>query len=317
MGNLISMSRILFILLFSLLLYNCAEYNIEEISLEKINIDIPQKSVSTLQINEKYFTFFVVGGNRGISLLDRSKGNDYSYLDLLEIGLKKFKMFVINSKDELWFAKREKYVKDKKELPELAKTSIHGNILLRRNLPFDPQSILCIDTTLFLIGYHNGKFIHRFNSNGIYLKSIININEDDLEPFFWLLSATATENKIFIADAKYFRIWVIESDSLIKIIKYRDNGDLIKIENVSGKKKIYRNKGIHNVLVHNGKLYISCFEHGKYIKSFFWYDIVDLKNGKLLRSVKTDFLYYFASDGKTNYVFHNVPEFELFKIKFQ
>ena len=116
MGNLISMSRILFILLFSLLLYNCAEYNIEEISLEKINIDIPQKSVSTLQINEKYFTFFVVGGNRGISLLDRSKGNDYSYLDLLEIGLKKFKMFVINSKDELWFAKREKYVKDKKAL---------------------------------------------------------------------------------------------------------------------------------------------------------------------------------------------------------
>lgn len=309
--------RLIFLFLFVL---SCTKSNENAILLRK-KIDSFHSNYSVnffMSTDNSFIAITTESYRRSIDTYEKTKGALVGSLDLYEIGLKDLKLFYPLNDHSFIAASMGRTVSGNYIPSQLIKLGYDGVIHFKEALPFTPQAIAIKDSLIYIAGNFQGKFFHQFDLSGNLQKSFYTLNDDERKLYHWKLASCCEKDTVFFASADKYKIWIIKDDQLVRNFKYRDESNLIKTEQQGEREKIYRQKGIHDMIYHKGKLFISCFDHSNN-KSKFWYDVVDVNRGSLIEIISTDFLYSFIRDmnGNNKYVYHNLPEFELYEIKFK
>jgi len=111
-----------------------------------------------------------------------------------------------------------------------------------------------------------------------------------------------------------FAITILNKKNEKNSIRINNERDLISVNKIIDRRKIFRIKGIHSILALKNVLYVSCFDHSQE-QTKFWYDIINLDTNKVISTITTPFLFNFIKDGKHRYVYKDVGPFQLFRIK--
>jgi len=286
------------------------------IRLKKIQLkDIDGRVFDVLSNHNNIVLLNTVGGISDLIFIDRKNSNKKITIDLVEKGIKNPNFIKLNADNSIFLLRKLKKKDNETTHGELVKIDISGKIVFRTNIPFIPQGMFGADSLIYILGKYNCKVLHVFDYNGKYKKSFLNLNKLNLPKITWQLEIKKYDGKIYISSAENFMIWIINNSKLISKIKFRDDNNLIEKKRFGKKTKIYRIKGINDFIVYNNLIYVSCFAHSRQGTKY-WYDVIDLNTGKLIKTIKTKNIYYFAEFNESIFVWHNFPEFELFKVTF-
>lgn len=316
MLNLIQLLKNL-ILIFNLIsIISCNNNDHTKIGLRKIELNLKQNfSHSRFAENDNYIFINTHFHQKKLIYYDKNTLKKINEINLESSKLRRHSFFMPDNNNNIWLFKTGSLNSKKNIPPKLIKIEFKTGNIIEKEIPFNPQAALIDNSNIIIVGVYNNNFLHVFNENGNLISSNIEI-EDNFISTKWILSAEKFDNEIIISDAEKYRIWHIKNNRLLKKIIYRQDKDLIKIDKIRGKKKIYRQKGIHSIFESNGKIYASCFDHSG-DSTLFWYDIVNIKNNKLMYTQKTKFLYNFYKYGNNHYIYKGYGNFELYEVIFQ
>ena len=180
--------------------------------------------------------------------------------------------------------------------------------------PFYPQGIILNDKKIYILGNYKNKQIHLLNSNYSVISSFIKCEgRKEFKKRFQIPIFMDNVGNIFLGETTSFAIDIINKKKEKMLITLKNDNQLISIKKILNRKKFFRKKGVHSILVMNNMIYVSCFDHSQG-KSKFWYDIISLDTHKLLKSVYTLFLYNFVKNGNSVYIYNGYGPFKLFRV---
>jgi len=298
------------IILPNLILIGQTNNTIRPITLSKIYLQHTDGRYPDVFVNNNFIILHKIGGGEDeLIFYTLNNFKEKNKIDLYELGFKASPFLYSTNHSIILISRIRK--KDKSKYPELVNINFKGKIIKRIRLKFIPRGLIATDNLICVFGKYKNKVLHIYDNKLRYKKSFISVNKFPLPYITWRLVLKKTGNKIFVSDVEKYKIWVIKNFKLFKEMKFRNDNNLIVNKQFGNKNKMYRNKGIHDFVVYDNKIYVSCFDHSNR-KNETWYDVINLDTGEISRTVKTKFLYYFTNYKNRIFIYHNIPQFEIF-----
>ncbi len=277
---------------------------------EKISLNAPT-TLATFILSASNLLAVTDTRERLINLFDNS-GNLFQSIDLFPKPIGYLEQFCYDEKTFFWGISRplKRY---KKGTALLMRFDLQGKILVEKELSFHPIAIMSVDSFLVIAGKYNHSLLHQFDLQGKYLNSFIPLPQHDATDFSWKTVMCKAKDNLILASPTQFKIWLwnmytrLHQDWL-----YRSDTNLVVTQRIGGRELKYRQKGIHDMYCYKNFLFISAFDHST-TPSKFWYDVIDLAQFRVINTVYTDFLYSFFEKDQILYVYHNFPEFEIYR----